>query len=108
MCQKLGVYMTTREALGLFGRYDYNSDEMNGHVDYFEFIKQMFGESESIVTGIFLLRLWVGLRYRLAPCPHALPQSRRRIRRRRRFAMHVPRADSRRTVSERRCERGRL
>ena len=43
--------MTTREALGLFGRYDYLSDEMNGHVDYFEFIKIMFGESESTITG---------------------------------------------------------
>ena len=51
VCQKLGVYMTTREALGLFGRYDYLSDEMNGHVDYFEFIKIMFGESESTITG---------------------------------------------------------
>jgi len=50
ICQKLGVYMTVREALALFGRYDAMSEALNGYLSYFDFIKAFFGESDQVVT----------------------------------------------------------
>lgn len=48
IAQKLGVYMTAREAMALFGRYD---DDSSGHVTYFEFIDRFFeqGDRKSVV-----------------------------------------------------------
>ena len=49
ICQKLGVYMSVREAIALFGRYDAQSEEITGYLSYFQFIKAFFGESDQVV-----------------------------------------------------------
>jgi len=49
IAQKLGVYMTEREACALFGRYD---AEVRGALTYFEFISLYFDENERIVSAI--------------------------------------------------------
>jgi hypothetical protein len=50
ICQKLGVYMSVREALALFGRYDAKSEAITGYLSYFDFIKAFFGESDQVVV----------------------------------------------------------
>mmetsp|Transcript_37281 Transcript_37281/g.76410 ORF Transcript_37281/g.76410 Transcript_37281/m.76410 type:complete len:337 (-) Transcript_37281:108-1118(-) len=46
IAQKLGVYMTAREAMALFGRYDF---DFSGQLTYFEFIDRFFEQGERIV-----------------------------------------------------------
>ena len=45
IAQKLGVYMTEREACALFGRYDTGCD---GSLTYFQFIDLFFDEGERV------------------------------------------------------------
>uniref|UniRef100_A0A7S4KPR6 EF-hand domain-containing protein n=1 Tax=Guillardia theta TaxID=55529 RepID=A0A7S4KPR6_GUITH len=46
--QTLGIYITFREALALFGRYDVASSELNGQLEYFEFINLFLESHEQV------------------------------------------------------------